>query len=207
MSENKNEIVLPPFGFTAKDMEALAQYQNDGLPGIAKVSVDDLFRSKTFYLEGLSFSEISVKTRIPKKIIIYTAHKENWPEQRKEKIESLLQSLSERQDITKVSSASVILDIVSSFEAYFQKKTDLFRRTGDETVLESTDFKMLDRYLKCLETVFGKNSKDDKPNSPLVGITVENGANVSVKGNADSAEDLGKVLKTLADLNRSKENK
>lgn len=210
MSDQNLPAELPNFqpDFTEKDRQDLAQFKNDGLPGIGKITSDEEKRMKELYMAGYTYSAISVETRHKKVYILAVADKNKWYEEKVKQISAMADSLSHRKDIFSSKNEHFIIDICDTIREYYLDVVQQFKSSRDPSVFASIDPKLLNLYLRCTETLSNIGSgkpKDPSPSQTLV--NVQGNLNVG-EGNSDSkTDDLGKVLKALADLNRAKDVK
>jgi hypothetical protein len=198
-----------PEDFSDLEKKALKKFKEEGLPGISSVPYETEKRMYEMYMEGYNYQSISLETRQKKVFVLALADRQKWLEKRNEKMEAMAVSVYSRKDIFLSENQNFLINFCDSIKEYYTDKIRLFKNNKDPLVLQTIDPKLMNLYLKCLETLYSESpgkSKDDQsknlPQHTLVNVQ----GNLNVGENKTNSDDLGKVLKALADLNRVGDN-
>jgi hypothetical protein len=210
MSDNLPMAEEPTSDFTEKDLSQLNAYIDAGLPEIATVDAAKLTRIMEMYLSGNSYRTISNTMGVKKSIILYLSNKFNWYMMRKEYMLDLEQNVRGRLYESKIVGQDFLMKMTSVFQKKIGHKMDRYLATGDESFLEEIDGKMVDRYLKILETL-QKISADPRGPASLIGLNVSEGMIIEKKGNGveitPKTKVVGELLRQFADMRREEEKK
>jgi hypothetical protein len=172
------------------------------------------------YLNGASYQEISSRVGIKKVIVLYFSNRFNWYDLKMQMLESILLTLSEKTEIAHTRSIDLLTDLMASLEFYYRETINNYRKSKDRRIIESADMENLKLYMKCMEQIqkyrVPASLSEDK-NKPLIGLSLPNGGTfkkiddntIEVSNNNSQAMEaqLSKVLSTLAELRRERENK
>lgn len=207
-----------PEDFSVEEKEALVEYVGNGVPGMTKVQESDIFQWFTMYMAGKTYAEIAVAAKVNKEKVLFISHKNKWLDKKMEHFNNIVTSLQNKASAAKIDSANVITTMISSFNKYYNDIFTKFLLTGDVSLVEGLDTKMLGQYHKLienLEKVMGNSTKGEGEGQkhPLININMGNNAKMTENedGSVDldalppSADALGDVLKLLAAAKKSKE--
>lgn len=196
-----------PPDFSPDNIRELEEYKTNGLPGIPTNS-EKIDAVKKLYLEGLSFNMISNQTRVKRAAVLYLAEKYGWYDERETKIVGMLESVGKRTDMFSVQHVHFVIELCDAIRAYYLDKIRRYADTKDPTIMENLSGTLMNIYTKCVDSLKTKGVKDDDlPKNPLVGITLGEGATLSIpQKKYQENDDLSKALKALADMNRLKDN-
>lgn len=218
MSQDQNQEIdkaLEPArtdGMNPKEVDSLRRYIDNGMPGVTSVRDDQVETMFKLYMEGSTYSEISMKTFVKKDIILFLSYKYSWPSRRQERMGNLIESLDSKIGIIRLESSEFIVDVARFIHSYIRDRMQIYDKTKDPGVLDATDWKLLNHYYKCVEVM--KGSANTSPASPSLGT--QQSPNVSIYAADGSTVNLGKetdnpsvdhssILKFFADLERAKE--
>jgi hypothetical protein len=183
----------------AEETASLANYIENGCPGLTKIEDAQVFKWFELYMAGKTYSEIAVITKSKKDLIVYISYKSKWLEKRTEYFTSIAENMTTKITNIRTESINTVATIVSSMNKYFGKKFDSYLSTNDDTVIENIDSKLLEKYyksLEILEKVVNPTAKDpSKPSS--VNININSAA--SVNQSSDSSLDVS-MDETPSDL-------
>jgi len=198
------EIKTYPPDFTPENIQELEEYRANGIPGIPS-DPNKIKEIKKLYMDGMSFKMISNRTRTKRVAVLFLAEKYKWYEERESGMIGMLESISKRADVFQVQHVHFVIELCDAIRTYYLDKINRFAETKDPSIMEDLNGTLMNIYTKCQDSLRNKKKDDDDmPKSPLVGITLGNGATLSVP--EENKGDLSKVLKTLADMNRKKDN-
>ncbi len=191
-------------GWTMKEIMILSEFKKDGLPGITKFTEETIKKAKEGYLNGKSFSMISMELRVPKSVITYYAYRDRWQPERSERVSAIMESLSSQAPIMQLDNALFVTEMADFFKKYFRERIETYEKTKDEQVIANIDWKLFANFTKLLDLIKGNSAT---PPSPPVNITANEVAINMKGGQNEQDENLGNVLRALADINRSKDVK
>jgi hypothetical protein len=201
---------------TESEVKKVQQFIEDGLPGIAEVRASDISRMLDMYLTGSSYSQISAAMRIRKVFILYLAYKANWETVREEYINEIQEGIKNRLVNVKLKAQEFM---ILAAQAYQQKMSVHFLNylsTGNAEEINAVSPKEMLLVMKIIEmnNNLDSDGKDKSGKVPPIGLnpgatgilverTGENSFSVTPK---DGNENVGSLLKRLADEKRAKEN-
>ena len=206
-----------PDDFSPEEKQMIIKYVDNGVPGISQVSESDVFQWFTMYMAGQTFTEISVACKVNKDKVLFMAHKSKWFEKRIKHFSDIVSNLQDKVNSAKLESANTVATIVSSFNKYYNDEFTRFLKTGDKSIIENIDTKLLSQYQKAIESfekIIGNSGKsgdgeDGKP-GPLVHINMGSGTmkknddgSVEISDGSPNAETLGEILKLMAAAKKS----
>lgn len=210
MSEENKNLPSPaevfPADFLPEEQELFKKFRNDGMPGISSVSYEMEKRMESMYMEGYTYKAISLETRQKKAYVLTLAYKNRWHTQRSEKMGAMADSIYKRRDIFKSENEHFLINFCDTIKGYYSDKMKEFKDTRDPSILDSIDPKLINLYLKCLETlsVTEEADKNNEPkNTQQTLVNVQGDLNLG-DNKKSVPNDLGSILSALADLNRSK---
>ena len=162
-------------------------------------------------MSGKSYQEVAEVSKSPIEIVLYFANKLKWHEKRIKHYDDLTSNTFQKVENIKKEAQSNVATIVSAMGKHFTENMNKYIMTGDPTILQEIDVKLLNTYYKSLEILeeLMKKPPTGNPlsNTPNVNININN---ASVKSaNSDTinveSESPGEVLKRLADFKKAKE--
>jgi len=200
---------------TASEVKKVQKFIEDGLPGIAEVTVNDINKMLDMYLTGSSYSQISDAMRIRKVFVLYLAYKANWETIREEYINEIQEGIKNRLVNVKLRAQEFM---ILAGQAYQQKLSAHFLKylsTGNIEEINTVSAKEMLLVMKIIEmnNHLDSEGKDRNGKVPPIGLhpgntgilverTGENSFSVTPK---DGSENVGSLLKRLADEKRAKE--
>lgn len=211
MDDNNNLPAITeqfPPDFSSEEQALLKKFKEDGMPGISSVSFEMEKRMEAMYLEGHNYRSISLETRQKKVYVLMLAHKNKWYSQRAEKMTALTESIHSRKDIFKSENEHFLINFCDTIKEHYSDVMRQFKSTKDPSMLSSIDPKLINLYLKCLETLSATDDSktNDAKNTQQTLVNVQGDLNLG-DNNKSVPNDLGSILKALADLNRTKDGK
>jgi hypothetical protein len=208
-----------PLDMNPKEVESLNEFINNGLPGIISADNDKVRQATELYFNGAGYQEISVRTRLKKNIILYLSYRHNWYDTKMEMLTSMVNSIKEKMEIASLRSVDLMVDYMSTLEAYYRDSIEQYRISKNRSIIDSLDNEKFKTYVKLMEQLQKiKNPSDkDSAKSPLMGLNLPNGGTVKkiddntievLPSNSQAKEqEVSKVLAFLADLRRQREEK
>lgn len=198
------------YGMNPKEIDSLRRYIESGMPGIISVKDEQVETIFKLYMEGCSYSEISMKTFIKKDIILFLSYKYDWCSKKQERVRSIIESLDNKIGMIRLESSEFIVDVARFIHGYIRDRIKIYEKTKDPAVLDATDWKMLNHYYKCVEVMKGSNPMtlptQGSQQTPNVSIYAADGSTVNLgKETSNTNVDHGSLLKFFADLERAKE--
>jgi hypothetical protein len=199
---------FPP-DFTDKDQKLLSKFKDDGLPGISTVTFEMEKKMEQMYMEGYTYQGIAMETRQKKVHVLALASKYKWHDTRVERMSAMVESTYSRKDIFSAENQSFLISFCDSIREYYFTKIRQFKESKDPSVLDGMDVKLMGMYFKAFEALTNAEASKVGDGSKLPQqtlVNVQGNLNVGESAKSD-ADDLGKVLKALADLNRGNDTK
>lgn len=206
-----------PEDFSQEEKTMLIKYVDNGVPGITQVSESDIFQWFTMYMAGKTYTEISIACKVNKEKVLFIAHKSKWLEKRMAHFTDIVSNLQDKVNAAKLESANTVATIVSSFNKYYNDQFTKYLKTGDKSIIEGIDTKLLSQYQKAIESFEKIISSGQKPPGdpdakpgPLVHVNMGNGTikqnedgSIDISEKAPSPETLGEILKLMAAAKKS----
>lgn len=216
MSDDNLPVVKKRPDFSDEEVAALHRYEANGLPGITKVTPEQVETMRRMYLDGmLDYRRIANDTFTKIEKVLYFAYKQNWHQEKMDRISSVIRSL-ENHTMVRADSIAFLQEVISNLQTYYRKKMQEIYTTGDPVkVIESMQMRHLEKYAKMLtlfESMVAK-AKDSTDKGPLINFNVSGDAKIEQKadGSVDitsgshTTDDIRNILKTLADMKRVQE--
>jgi hypothetical protein len=201
-----------PADLSKSERSMLRSFKDNGMPGLIKVTEEQIVKMKEMYLNGASYTSIANAFRIKKAIILFLSEKNKWLEERAERANENLKVIQEVIPYIQNDNIVFLAEVSEFFKQYYRKKIEEYNRSGDDRIVQSTSLNGLEKYLKCFkllqEAVDGKNA--DSTKNPMVHLHLGDNSNVVVSesNGAESSkenEKLSEALKILAELRKKKE--
>lgn len=211
--ENKNLPEVQVSDFTEEEKEALADYRKNGCPGLTKLTDTQAFQWFELYMSGKTYSEIAQITRQKRDLILYVSAKAKWHEHRMRYYGDMSRNILKKYEQTRIESVNTVATGISALNKYFGKKFHKFIQTGDESVVENMDTKLLSQYYKSIETlnkIVGASIEDpEKVSKPLVNINMSGGKVTQTDENTleiETEKQASDILKILAKNKKKNDN-
>jgi len=198
---------------TSNEVTALNDFMQAGMPGVTSIRDDQIQTMFTMFMEGYTYSEIAVKVRLKKEIILCLAYKGEWPAKKEEHVNALVSSINNKIEIQRLENANFIVETSAFLRKYFQDQMSQYNKSKDPLVFHGTNFKLLDKFMKLYDIMNGKNGDGNVPPpsnpgqnpNPTVSIQAAAGSTVNLGSPSSGSVNPGELLKALADLERAKE--
>lgn len=201
--------------FQEEEVERINTFVANGCVGLETLAKDEFKITNMFslYMQGRTYTEISKIAKTKKDLVLYMAAKFNWYEKRMEYLNDIQNKITGKLTTTRIESLNFITNLVQFMHKYYGDEFNNFLMTGDKTIIENLDLKMLGQYFKSIEIL-------EKLLNPA-NVTRGNGSNTTVNVNApDGAEirqvddrtlqitpgNTGDILKELSKLKDKKRN-
>ena len=211
MSQKEKDLVVKedlPADLSKSERDVLRSFKDNGMPGLAKTTDEQVVKMKEMYLNGASYTSIANAFRIKKAIILFLSEKGRWLEERSERANENLKVIQEVIPYIQNDNIVFLAEVSEFFKQYYRKKIEEYNRSGDDRIVQTTSLNGLEKYLKCFkllqESVEGKTL--DAPKNPMVHLHLGENSNVVVsEGTEKENEKLSEALKILAELRKKKE--
>jgi hypothetical protein len=200
-----------PSDFTEQEFKLVKEYEADGCPGLIRVSQNAFERMRKAYLQGSRFETLSKTFEIPKKVVMFIAYKEGWGKAKTDLMELTSQAIKENISFNQADNVLFLMELSSTLKEYYRKRIQLYQKTDDDKILQTTSLNALEKYLKIMkllqESVSG--AKDSVSlQQPSVHVHVSEGSQITVAentNNLDSNKKIAEALSLFADLKRANE--
>ena len=200
--------------FKEDEVERINTFVANGCIGLETLAKDEHKITSMFslYMQGRTYTEISKISKTKKDLVLYMAAKFNWYEKRMEYLNDIQNKITGKLTTTRIESLNFITNLVQFMHKYYGDEFNNYLMTGDKTIIENLDLKMLNQYFKSIEVL----EKLLNPSNVTRG-----GSNTTVNVNApDGAEvrqinentlqitpgNTGDILKELSKLKDQKRN-
>jgi len=202
--ENKNLPKVQTSDFTEEEKQSLEEYRKNGCPGLVKLTDSQAFQWFELYMSGKTYSEIAQIARQKKDLILYVSAKANWHEHRMKYYGDMAANILNKYEQTRLESVNTMATGISALNKYFGKRFNKFIQTGDESIVEDMDTKLLGQYYKAIESlnkmVGASIDESGKSGQPLVNINMTNGKVTQTSENTieiDTDDEASKILAAL----------
>jgi hypothetical protein len=202
-----------PEDFSQEEKTALITYIDNGVPGLASVQDSEMAQWFIMYMAGKTYAEIAIAFKVDKEKVLFVANKMKWLDRKMSHVNDILLHIEEKVKTTKLESANTMATIISSFNKYYNDHFTRYLKTGDKTLIEGMNTKVLGQYQKAIETlekIMSDSVKKDingKSQTPLVNINMNSGTLAEGQDGSlnitDSKTDLGTILKLMAEAKKS----
>jgi len=190
----------------------LRSFKDNGMPGLAKITEEQIVKMREMYMSGASYSSISTSFRVKKAIVLFLSDKGKWLDERAERAQENIKVIREIVPYIQNDNVVFLAEISEFFKQYYRKKIEEYNRSGDDRIVQTTSLNALEKYLKCFkllqEAVEGKGGGEGK--NPMVHLHLGENSNVVVSDtgkneNPKENEKLSEALRILAELRKRKE--
>ncbi len=215
-----NIVEKPDFqaDMTIDERERLHKYVEAGIPGISKVSEEQIIQAFNLYMSGRGYEEISKSLGVSYTKILFLANKYNWFDKKSKHLEALMSKVGDKMRSAKIEGMSFILDLLSFYHKSQGSAVEDFLKTNDPEAAKKVDLKNLSTYFKTVDALHKMANTPDmwreadrlaQNPSPAVNVnlnfgdaTIEKSADgsVSIKGNDSST-----ILRELVELKKLKQ--
>lgn len=201
--------------------QSLTAFKKQGMPGLARVRPEDIFRMREMYLAGSSYREIAMGFSQKLALVVFLSEKEGWYKEKIEKAEMIAETLTQNYHYIKADNTLFVTELLIFWQNYYREQIKDYKRSKDKSIVERMDMKPLEKYFKAIELLEKLMTKDndkdppnpqDKPQNPLVNINMGAGSSMTESNGTltltpASAEkiDSSKVFELLAQLKEQQE--
>jgi hypothetical protein len=205
-----SEVAKIDTDFEPNELAKLEEFVEAGKPGIAKIDAKDEHAMFRLYMEGCSYSEVSMRLNIKKPIVLYFARRDQWFEKKNRHYQELTQNLDAKLAIAKLEGISFMTEIINFWQDWYRKKMADYRSTKNEIIPETMDLKPLAALIKAHETLqklHGSTSDSARPinvNVPAGSEITQNASGVTVSTPAPKPN-IAEAMRLLTELHRQKE--
>jgi bifunctional DNA-binding transcriptional regulator/antitoxin component of YhaV-PrlF toxin-antitoxin module len=200
---------------TPKELEAVAKFKEEGMPGLFTVAQNEVTMVKALdlYLSGQTYHQISKVTNTKKDIILYLAHRHDWYGTKMEQLAILDAGIKERILQAKLMNQDFVLQIQQFFLKKIGRKMTRFMASGDDEMANAVNKADLEMYMKSVD-LLDKISSEKIPTGhrPTVGLNIGDGVTVRKVGENEVTisprnKTVGEMLSDLANIKRQEEAK
>jgi len=173
--------------FQDDEIERINTFISNGSIGLEGLVKDEHKITSMFslYMQGRTYTEISKIAKVKKDLVLYMGAKMNWYGKRMEYINDIQNKMTKKLTNTRVESLNFITNLIGFMHKYYGDEFDKFLMTGDKTIIEGLDLKMLSQYFKSIEIL-------EKLMNPS-NITRSGGSNTTVNINAPGGSEIRQV--------------
>lgn len=139
--------------FTQEELDKLSYFENEGMPGIAKISDQNLYRWLNLYMVGKSYEEIAQETKSQIELILCVSKRNGWASKKRAYHEAIATNLTSRLMETRLQGLSFLSDVIHFYHKNVGKNIKEYLETGNEKAAEKIDLKNLDKYYKAMDMV------------------------------------------------------
>jgi hypothetical protein len=197
-----------------KDLEKVAQFQVEGMPGLAKLVESDFHRMAELYMSGMTYWQIATTLNVPRTLIMHLSHTYGWYTARQEYMGELQEKIKGRVIDSKLASQDFLLLLIQAYQKKLGTKLKRYLSTDDPSHADQINLKEIDKLLKAVEIVQSLSS-DGKTagKTPAVGLNLGDGVTIERSGDNKVTitpaidKHLGDMLKKFADQRRAEQNK
>ena len=196
-----NNMPNLPDDMSQQEKESVCNYIENGLPGIIIASAELVFQWFQLYMSGKTYTEISETCNIKKDIVLYIAYKSKWLDKKLKYYNDILENMSTKITNAKLESANTVITVINVLSRHINEKLSKYPITKDDTIINSTDMKLLAQFLKYQEKLdklmqVSENDVNDMKNKTLININLGDGGTVS-KSDSGSIEITSKTASEL----------
>lgn len=212
MSE-KLPALIQTTDLTVSDLTKVNRFVENGLPGIADITDQQIHKMFDLYLHGSTYTQISSILEVKKIYVLYLAHKSGWYETKQEYLAELQEKIKTRIIDAKLNNHDFMLTAVHAWKKKILSKLNKYLATGDDRHMEDIDLKEMAHLMKAIDMVneLDNTGKNPQGKTPLVGLNMGNGVvvektgdnSISITPKTDSP--IGDILQQYADDRRQKE--
>ena len=200
---------------TPKELEAVAKFKEEGMPGLFTVVQSEVTYVKALdlYMSGKTYHEISKVVNVKKDIILFLAHKHEWYNTKMQHLAILDANIKERIIQADLMNQDFVLQIQQFFLKKIGRKMTRFMASGDDEAANAVDKKDLEMYMKSVALLREISSeKIPSGHRPTVGLNIGDGVTVRKVGEnqveiSPRNKTVGEMLNDLANLKRTEEAK
>lgn len=213
LDDTKNPNTLPKTDMSSDDLTKIQAFEDAGLPGLAKLDEQTLYRMTDLYLNGSTYRQIARSLNLPKALVLYVGSHYDWYGAKKEYLAELQKDIKDRVTDSKLVSQEFLLLLVQAYQKKIGKNLQKYLATEDSSHTEDIDLKEIDKLLKTIEMLNDiSNEGKSKGKAPAVGLNVGEGVTIERDGDnkvtiTPKEKTLGDMLKKFADSRRAEANK
>ena len=99
MSQNNQDLSVReqnlPADLSKSERDMLRSFKDNGMPGLAKITEEQIVKMREMYMSGASYSSISTSFRIKKAIVLFLSDKGKWLDERAERAQENIKVIRE----------------------------------------------------------------------------------------------------------------
>lgn len=196
--------------FQEDEVEKINTFVANGCIGLATLAADEFKINNMFslYMQGRTYTEISKIAKVKKDLVLYMAAKLNWYEKRMEYINDIQIKMTGKLKNTRVESLNFIANLVQFMHKYYGDEFNQYLMTGDKTIIEELDLKMLNQYFKSievLEKLLNPSNVNRGGSNTTVNVNAPDGAEVKQVNESTLQITPGKTGDILKELSKMKD--
>lgn len=204
--------IIPESDLMESEKNAVQEYIESGLPGIADINETQLYRMVDLYMGGSTYTQISVILRVKKTIVLYLAHSNNWFLAKREYLNEIQEKMRNRVIDSKLRNQEFTLLVVQAYQKKITEQLTKFLSTNDPAHMEEVDLKELGQLMKVIEMVNGldETGKDKQGKTPAIGLNIGDGVSIQKTGDntvsiTPNRANIGDMLRGIADSQREQQ--
>ena len=193
---------------TPDELSILREYKEAGLPGVARITQENIFEWFQLYMSGRTYSEISSKCDAPIERVLFIADRNKWFEKKHKHFENIMNRISSRLDQSKLEGIAFMFDLMSFVHKHHGSQIEEYLRTGDPKIAANINMKSLDKYFKTIEALNKLLANPDEAvrQRQAMGININIGPHATIEKKDGTIEiSANPTLAELAQLKRQKE--
>lgn len=217
MNDDKAVALKPTTDIVGEDKEKLDKFIEEGLPGIGSVEPANIDKMLDLYKFGKNYNAISVMMRVPKVVVLYLSHKQNWLSARHQYYKDMANNLPQRMLEAEILAKDVLFNEIQAFHKKHTERRNRLLVTGVEDATTRIDPKEYALFLKTVE-MSKKSNAIPEPKGPMVSVhvgstkatvTQTDNNTIEVNANENMTEEQrdAEELKYYANLSRQKDKK
>jgi hypothetical protein len=213
MTDNKLLSEKKTTDITTQDMEKVNKFIEEGLPGLAALNEEIVYRMFDLYLSGSTYWQISNTLNISRKLILYVSHTYGWYVAKKEYLGELQEQIKGRVIDSKLISQDFLLLLTQAWQKKISKKLKRYLATDDPSHADEINLKEVAQLLKTIEMIGNLNNegKDSKGRNPTVGLNLGDGVTIERSGDnkvtiTPKEKTLGEMLQKFAKKQETEQN-
>lgn len=209
-------VKKPDSDLSEKDLVKIAEFQAEGLPGLAKLNESDFHRMTEMYMNGSTYWQIATTLGLSRQLVMYVSHTYGWYPAKQEYLTELQEKIKGRIIDSKLASQDFILLMIQAYQKKLGAKLRKYLATDDPTHADEINLKEIDKLLKAVEMIqtLSSEGKSASGKSPAVGLNLGDGVTIERSGDnkvtitpTPIEKTLGNMLKKFADSRRAEQNK
>lgn len=180
-----------PDDMTPEEKKSLMEFKANGCPELSTITESLVFKWMNLYMAGKSYHEIQKITKSKKDLILYISERSKWNEKRLQYFGNISANLLAKLKESRDESANTVTSMLASFNRYYGGKFDKYLVSGDDSVIENLDLKMLANYYKSIDLI-DKMLQDSVAPKQATSVESKKAPNININVNTGhTVEQIG----------------